>query len=213
MNLPQSKRMFLTKCGHVLYLLACTRFHAAAASRVRKSSLNREERLLCFSQIRSLACNIALATRSIPSQLGQPTAALPAHFYPPPFRNLKGTPVRIKLLSVLAPLCALMLAASTAASQTARPVATGHDKQIGADLAQHVPVREALPQPTEVQRLKLENLQLKATLLSQQQALQQEYGALVQAIIAEHPGYIWNPQTASLQPAPKPAPQPKPAVK
>jgi hypothetical protein len=212
--------MFLTKCGHVLYLLACTCFHAAAASRVRKSSLNREERLLCFSQIRSLACNIALATRSIPSQLGQPTAALPAHFYPPPFRNLKGTPVRIKLLSVLAPLCALMLAASTAGSQTARPVATGHDKQAVPDLVPSpptvagAPVREALPQPTEVQRLKLENLQLKATLLSQQQqALQQEYGALVQAIIAEHPGYIWNPQTASLQPAPKPAPQPKPAVK
>jgi hypothetical protein len=124
--------------------------------------------------------------------------------------------MKIKLFSTLAPLCALMLATSTAAPQTAHPVVTGRDKQAVPDLVTvaGAPVREALPQPTEVQRLKLENLQLKATLLSQQQqALQQEYGALIQTIIAEHPGYIWNPQTAALQPAPKPVPQPKPAVK
>jgi hypothetical protein len=140
-------------------------------------------------------------------------AALPAQLFPLPLHNLKGIPVKIKLLSALAPLCALMLATTPAISQTVHPVATGHDQKIDVP-APAAPVYEALPQPTEVQRLKLENLQLKASLLAQQQqALQQEYSALVQAIIAEHPGYIWNPQTASLQPAPKPAPQPKPAVK
>ena len=124
--------------------------------------------------------------------------------------------MKIKLFCALAALCALMLAAAQDISHTTHSVATGHDQKIGADLvpAPAAPVYEAWPQPTEVQRLKLENLQLRATLLSQQQqALQQEYGALVQQIIAEHPGYIWNPQTAALQLAPKPAAQPKPAVK
>lgn len=65
--------------------------------------------------------------------------------------------------------------------------------------------------PTELQKVKLENLQLKASLLQQQQMqLAAEYNALVQQIVAEHPGYIWNPQTANLMKAPEQPHSPTP---
>jgi hypothetical protein len=61
----------------------------------------------------------------------------------------------------------------------------------------------APPQITEVQRLTLENLQLKASLLQQQQqALQTQFGDLLRAINAAHPGWLFNPNTAQFQPAP-----------
>lgn len=69
--------------------------------------------------------------------------------------------------------------------------------------------------PTELERALLENIQLKMMLLSDEersiperrQQLQQQYGSLVQQIEKEHPGSVWNPQTMTLVPAPKPAAQ------
>ena len=56
-----------------------------------------------------------------------------------------------------------------------------------------------LPTLTELQKAKLENLQLKFTLLQQQQTqLQGEYQTLVQTIVAEHPGFRWDAQSSSL---------------
>ena len=70
------------------------------------------------------------------------------------------------------------------------------------------------PEPTEVEKLKLENIQLKFTLLqtqlqalqTEQQKLQGEYQAAVQAITSEHPGYQWDAKTSSLVTAPKATP-------
>lgn len=62
------------------------------------------------------------------------------------------------------------------------------------------------PALTELQKTKMENLQLKFSLLQQQQTeLQGQYSALIQSIVAEHPGYQWNPQSSSLVAVPKPA--------
>lgn len=62
------------------------------------------------------------------------------------------------------------------------------------------------PVLTEVQKLKLENIQLKFSVIqSQQQQLQTEYQALVQQLLAEHPGYRWDAQTQSLVAVPTPA--------
>lgn len=62
-------------------------------------------------------------------------------------------------------------------------------------------------QLTEVERLKIENLQLKfGALQTQQQQLQSEYQALIQALTVSHPGYSWNPQTNTLVAIPKSAP-------
>jgi len=50
-----------------------------------------------------------------------------------------------------------------------------------------------------LQQAKLENLSLKFTLLQQQQAqLQGQYQALIQSIVAEHPGFQWDAQTSHL---------------
>lgn len=69
------------------------------------------------------------------------------------------------------------------------------------------PVRPGpAPTLTEVERLKIENLTLKAQALEQQlQQLNQQYGALVSQFNAEHPGYSFNAQNNSftaLPPAP-----------
>lgn len=82
--------------------------------------------------------------------------------------------------------------------------------------AQHAPA-PAAPQPTQLEKTQLENIQLKMMLLDDEerslaprrQQLQQQYGALVEQIQSEHPGYLWNPQTAALVPAPKPAAKPE----
>lgn len=73
-------------------------------------------------------------------------------------------------------------------------------------------VKPALPEPTQLERVQLENIQLRMMLLQDEerslpqrrQDLQQQYGDLVRKIESEHPGYVWNPQTASLVKAPKP---------
>jgi hypothetical protein len=79
------------------------------------------------------------------------------------------------------------------------------------------PVGDALPQISELERTKLENLQLKFQMLQQQQQqLQQSYSELIHQISAEHPGYTFDPQTSSLRKIPlvtsTPA-KPTPAVK
>ena len=71
-------------------------------------------------------------------------------------------------------------------------------------------IQTALPEHSELQKTKLENLQLKFTLLQQQQTqLQNEYQILVREIQAEHPGYTWNAQASRLVPVPKPSGAPK----
>jgi hypothetical protein len=53
------------------------------------------------------------------------------------------------------------------------------------------------------EQLELENISLNWRLLNM------EYSELVQKILAEHPGYSWNPNTNSLiPPAPPAAPPP-----
>ena len=70
----------------------------------------------------------------------------------------------------------------------------------------------APPAATELEKTQLENIQLRMMLLEDEerslperkQQLQTQYGALVERIQAEHPGFVWNPQTGSLVAAPKP---------
>ena len=82
----------------------------------------------------------------------------------------------------------------------------------------HVPTKAVPPPPaaaaapTELEKTQLENIQLRMMLLQDEenslpqrkQQLQVQYGALIQQIQAEHPGFVWNPQTGGLVPAPKP---------
>ena len=79
-------------------------------------------------------------------------------------------------------------------------------------LAQQPP---STPQLKEVQKLKLENIQLKYTQLtmaiqdaqSKQQQLQKDYQALALEISKDYPGYMLD-QNGSLVPAPKPSEKP-----
>lgn len=76
------------------------------------------------------------------------------------------------------------------------------------------PPPAAAPQPTELERTKLENLQLRMMLLNQEEQsiperknlLQQQYGDVVRQMEASHPGFIWNPTANALVPKP-PAPK------
>ena len=88
--------------------------------------------------------------------------------------------------------------------------------------AQQPPTAPTGPQLTEVQKLKLENIQLKYTQLTmtiqeaqkQQEGLSKEYQTLSLEIGKEHPGYMLD-GSGNLVPAPK-AEKPKevkPAVK
>ena len=69
-------------------------------------------------------------------------------------------------------------------------------------------------QPTDVEKLTLENIQLKFSLLqtqlaqlqTEQKKLQTEYQTTVAAIVAEHPGYQWDDKTAGLVAVPKATP-------
>ena len=75
------------------------------------------------------------------------------------------------------------------------------------------PVTEALPQLTELERTRLENLQLKFQLLQQQQQqLQQSYADTVRQIQTEHPGYIFDAQSSTLRKQPSPATAPAKTV-
>lgn len=94
----------------------------------------------------------------------------------------------------------LVLSLPMLAQQAPRPVQLPTSAQ---------PKTAEAPKPAPVltllEKVKLENLQLKFYLLQQQQTdLQNQYQALVQGIVAEHPGFTWNPQTSSLQPIPAP---------
>ena len=74
------------------------------------------------------------------------------------------------------------------------------------------PAPQALPEPTHEQALEIENLQLKAALLDQQKkGLEAQYNALIQQIVAEHPGYTWDPIHSQLRPLPPPHKETPPA--
>lgn len=70
------------------------------------------------------------------------------------------------------------------------------------------------PAPTDVEKLTLENIQLKFSLLqtqlkalqTEQGNLQKEYQSTVLAIVAEHPGYQWDDKTSGLVAVPKATP-------
>jgi hypothetical protein len=74
----------------------------------------------------------------------------------------------------------------------------------------------ATPQLTEVQKLKLENIQLKYTQLTmtiqeaqkQQEGLSKDYQAIALEVSKEHPGYMLS-QGGNLVPAPKAPERPK----
>lgn len=74
-----------------------------------------------------------------------------------------------------------------------------------------MPPASGAPEPTENEKLRLENLQLKfSALQAQQMDLQNQYVALIRQIEAEHPGFTFNLQTGKLTPVV--APQTKPAT-
>ena len=66
--------------------------------------------------------------------------------------------------------------------------------------------KDALPPAlSQAEALHIENIQLKMTILRQQEMqLQQEYDAVVDAVQKEHPGYTVNRQTNQLVALPKP---------
>jgi hypothetical protein len=81
--------------------------------------------------------------------------------------------------------------------------------------AQQVPPQPPSgPQLTELQKVKLENIQLKFQGLQVQiQELQKQYSEIAQEVSAQHPGYMLD-QAGSLIPAPKPSEaKPKAEVK
>ena len=103
---------------------------------------------------------------------------------------------------------ALMALAMTTAAQTVKPAypapAITQGPAHPAPAITPVPAQPALGQDlSELERTKIENLQLKYTLLkAQEQELQNQYNALVMGIEKEHPGYVWNPTTGALMKKP-----------
>jgi hypothetical protein len=62
-----------------------------------------------------------------------------------------------------------------------------------------------VPELSHEDSLELENLQLKASLLQQQQTqLQNQYQVLVKGLNAKHPGFTFNVQTGKFMPLPSP---------
>lgn len=97
--------------------------------------------------------------------------------------------MRILVRGLILLLCAIGVGAALAQKPAAPPAA---------------PVQA--PELTETESLKLENLQLKATVLQQQQRdLQSQFMALLQSISAEHPGFLFDANSRTFHPAPKPA--------
>ncbi len=118
--------------------------------------------------------------------------------------------MKITILSVTFTMLALAIGTSPALSQSPKPAFNSQPSaasQTPAPKAQPA----AAPEPqvlTELEQTKVENLQLKTTLLRQQeQVLNAAYLALAEQIAKAHPGFILNPQTGQLQPAPRPAPE------
>jgi hypothetical protein len=75
------------------------------------------------------------------------------------------------------------------------------------------PEKSATPdtgQLSELEKTKLENLSLRMTLLNEEEAslpqrksqIQVQYSQAMQQILAEHPAFVWNPQTGGLVPKP-----------
>ncbi|HEY1810634.1 MAG TPA: hypothetical protein VGG42_18880 [Acidobacteriaceae bacterium] len=101
--------------------------------------------------------------------------------------------MRIFVRGLVLLLCAIGVGAALAQKPAAPPAAPIH-----------APERPG-PQLTETESLKLENLQLKATVLQQQQQqLQQEFAVLMQSLSAEHVGYAFDPNSRTFRPLPKP---------
>lgn len=68
------------------------------------------------------------------------------------------------------------------------------------------------PTLTELERTKLENIQLKEAMLRQQFAeLEQQKTALIAEAEKAHPGFAVDPNTYTLVAKPKPSPSPTPA--
>jgi TolA-binding protein len=68
----------------------------------------------------------------------------------------------------------------------------------------------ASPMLTEVEQLKMENINLRFTALQNQiQQVQQQAQQLIVSIETAHPGYSLNFQTGQLTPKPKPVEPPK----
>ena len=75
------------------------------------------------------------------------------------------------------------------------------------------PQPPSVPQLTELQKVKLENIQLKfQNLQAQSQDLQKQYAAIAQEASQQHPGYMLE-QSGNLVPAPKAEEKAKPVVK
>lgn len=61
------------------------------------------------------------------------------------------------------------------------------------------------PMLSEEENLKIENLQLRMTLLrDQENQINQQFAALIEQIEKEHPGYVWSPQANGLVRSPQP---------
>ena len=109
--------------------------------------------------------------------------------------------MRILVRGLILLLCAIGIGAAFAQHPALPPNAPEPPKAAPSAKAPDAP-----PQLTETETLKLENLQLKATVLqTQQQELQQQFVALLNAISAEHPGFTFDPNSRTFRPAPKPA--------
>lgn len=73
----------------------------------------------------------------------------------------------------------------------------------------HTSVQPKTADLTELQKAKLENITLKFSLIEQQKAdqdvaekqLREDYQKEVQSIVAEHPGFQWDPNASKLVPA------------
>lgn len=117
-----------------------------------------------------------------------------------PRRNQRRIALKFRIVPLAAALAFLGIAASPAFSQSPKPaIAPKPPTHLAGAPAR---VAEALPQLSEVERLKIENLTLKAQALQGQlQELNRQYSELVGQITAEHPGYIYNPTNSSLVPA------------
>ena len=112
------------------------------------------------------------------------------------------------ILLLAAVLTVLAISASLAFSQTPKP-ATNPAVITYAPLPQAEPPQQvkstvgaALPQPTDLQTTRLENISLKLTLLNQEaNQLIGQRGELIDQIQKEHPGFIWDTRNNRLIPA------------
>lgn len=120
-------------------------------------------------------------------------------------------------LRVSAYMLAVVLAAVTCVAQSPKPAPPAPHQLVG-------------PQLTELERIQIQNMELRMQLLNDEQqsipakiealqaeqkqipqhiqALQAEFGAFVQNLAKDHPGYVFNPQQMAFVFEPKAAPKP-----